>query len=728
MNNTLSKTNDAMSKQAKNILVEPERYEFTSGSIHHFDLARREFFKLLGAGIAVFAVVNNAHAQETAPSHGFHPQDLPSDIAAWLHIGEAGTVTAFCGKVEIGQNIRTSLAQTVADELRVPFESVRMVMGDTALTPFDAGTFGSRTTPTMTPQLRRVASAARDLLIEAAAKEWNVAPGAVKAADAKLADPASGRSLTYAALAHGKTLAQNLPAEDPVTPPSDWTIAGKPLPKVDARDFVTGRHQYTPDLHPEGMLYGKVLRPPSFGAALVVYDHSAAKSLPGAVIVRDGGFVAAAAPTEREANAALAALHVAWKEDPPKPSSREIFSYLKKNAEPKADDHHRQQKGSVDAVLAGAGHRLDATYNVAYIAHAPLEPRAAVAEWAGDKLTVWTGSQRPFGVRGELADTLRIPESNIRVIVPDTGSAYGGKHTGDAAIEAARLARAAHRPVKVVWTREEEFTWAYFRPAGVIEVKSAISLDGKLLAWDFHNYHSGSSGIETPYVVPNVRIEFHSVPLVLRSGSYRGLAATANHFARETHMDALAHSINMDPLEFRLKNLEDARLRAVLQAAAKKFGWPEAKKENRGFGIAAGNEKGSYVATCAEIALDPTSGTVRVVRLVTAFECGAIVNPDGLRNQVIGANIQGLGGALFEAIEFENGRISNPRFSKYRAPRFRDIPDIEAVLLDRKDIASAGAGETPIMAVAPAIGNAIFDATAQRLNNLPLIPNGLKRA
>ncbi len=718
-----------MNSERKNFLLEPERYELSSGSIHHFDLARREFFKILGAGIAVFAIAKNAQAaQETAPSRGFHPRELPQEISAWLHIGEDGAVTAFSGKAEMGQNIRTSMAQNVADELRVPFESVRMVMGDTALTPFDAGTFGSRTTPTMTPQLRRVASAARDLLVEVAAKEWNVAPERLKAANARVADPASGRSLTYAALARGKTLAQNLPAEDPVTPPPDWSIAGKPVPKVDARDFVTGRHQYTPDLRPDGMLYGKVLRPPSFGAVLVVYDDRAAKSLPGVVIVRDGNFVGAAAPTEREARNALSAIRAQWKEDPPKTSSREIFSYLKNSADPKVDDRHRQQRGAVEEALASAAHRLDATYTVAYIAHAPLEPRAALAEWSGEKLTVWTGSQRPFGVRGELADIFHISESNIRVIVPDTGSAYGGKHTGDAAIEAARLARAAGRPVKVVWTREEEFTWAYFRPAGVIEVKSAMASDGKLVAWDFHNYHSGSSGIETPYAVPNVRTEYHSVPLVLRSGSYRGLAATANHFARETHMDALAQAAKIDALEFRLKNLEDARLRAVLEAAAKKFGWPRASKDGQGFGIAAGHEKGSYVATCAEIAFDKNSGAVHVVRLVTAFECGAIVNPDGLRNQVVGANIQGLGGALFEAIEFENGRITNPRFSRYRVPRFRDVPEIEAVLLDRKDIAPAGAGETPIMAVAPAIGSAIFNATGTRLNALPLLPNGLKKA
>jgi isoquinoline 1-oxidoreductase len=719
-----------MSGVTEKFVLEPERYEFRAAPMHQFELARRDFFKILGAGIAVFAVAKDALAeQETAPGHrSFHNEELPKDIDAWLHVGEDGSVTGFTGKAEIGQNIRTALAQTIADELRVPFESVRMVMADTALTPFDAGTFGSRTTPTMTPQLRRVASAARDLLIEAAAKEWNVAPSGLVAADAKVIDPASGRSLKYAELARGKVLAQNLPAEDPITPGAQWTIAGKPIPKVDGRSFVTGRHQYTADLRPEGMLHGKVLRPPSFGATLISCDDSAAKAMKSVVVVRDGDFVGVAAPSAHEAQRALDAIHAQWKEVP-QISNKEIFSYLKQNAAAKTEDRFRKQKGSVEEGLAGAAHRLDATYTVAYIAHAPLEPRAAVAQWADGKLTVWTGTQRPFANRDELADVFHLPESSVRVIVPDTGSAYGGKHTSDAAIEAARLARAAGRPVKVAWTREEEFTWAYFRPAGVIEIKSGIAGDGTLTAWEFHNYHSGSSGIETPYVVSNQRTEYHTIPLILRSGSYRGLAATANHFARETHMDALAGVAKMDPLDFRMKNLSNPRMRAVLEAAAKSFGWPRKKtQEGQGFGVACGDEKGSYVATCAEVAVDKKSGAVRVVRLVEAFECGAIVNPDGLRNQVVGAMIQGLGGALFEAVEFENGRIKNPHFASYRVPRFRDVPEIEAILLDRKDIPSAGAGETPIMAVAPAIGNAIFDATGVRLNNLPMVPNGLRLA
>ncbi|HYW97469.1 MAG TPA: molybdopterin cofactor-binding domain-containing protein [Candidatus Elarobacter sp.] len=719
-----------MNNVERKLFIEPERYEFTAASIHQFELARRDFFKILGAGIAVFAVAKDAPAaQETAPGHrSFHNEDLPKDISAWLHVGEDGGVTGFTGKAEIGQNIRTELAQTIADELRVPFESVHMVMADTALTPFDAGTFGSRTTPTMTPQLRRVAAAARDILVEAAAKEWNVAPAGLVAANAKVTDLASGRSIKYAELARGKTLAQNLPAEDPITPATEWTIAGKAIPKVDGCAFVTGRHQYTTDLHPAGMLYGKVLRPPSFGATLTSFRQNETKAMPGVFVVRDGDFVGAAAPTEREAQAALDAVKAEWKEVP-QISNKELFAYLKQNGVGKTEDRFRKQKGSIEEGLANAAHRLDATYTVAYIAHAPLEPRAAVAQWADGKLTVWTGTQRPFANRDELAAAFHLPESSVRVIVPDTGSAYGGKHTSDAAMEAARLARAAGRPVKVVWTREEEFTWAYFRPAGVIEIKSGIASDGALTAWEFHNYHSGASGIETPYVVANQRTEYHQVPLILRSGSYRGLAATANHFARETHMDALASTAKMNSLDFRMKNLADTRMRAVLEAAAKSLGWPRKKtQEGQGFGIACGAEKGSYVATCAEVSVDRNSGAVRVVKLVEAFECGAIVNPDGLRNQVVGAMIQGLGGALFEAIEFENGRIKNPRFSSYGVPRFRDVPEIEAVLLDRKDIPSAGAGETPIMAVAPAIGNAIFDAAGVRLNNLPMVPNGLRVA
>jgi isoquinoline 1-oxidoreductase len=311
-----------------------------------------------------------------------------------------------------------------------------------------------------------------------------------------------------------------------------------------------------------------------------------------------------------------------------------------------------------------------------------------------------------------------MPDEKVRVIVPDTGSGYGGKHSGEAAIEAARLAHAAGQPVKLVWTREEEFTWAYFRPGGVIDVAAALDGQGILTAWDFHNYNSGGSAIRSPYHAPGQRSEFHGSKSPLKQGSYRGLAATANHFARESAMDELAVLAKADPLEFRLRNLQDDRLKAVLRAAA---GSP-----TRGFGLAGGTEKGSYVATCAEVSIDRNSGDVRVVRAVTAFECGAVRNPDQLKNQIEGAVVMGLGGALFEAIEFKDGRITNPHLADYRVPRFADTPKLETVIVNRKDLASVGAGETPIVAIAPAVGNAIFAATNVRLRSMPMVPDGLK--
>src|SRR6202040_189622 len=330
------------------------------------------------------------------------------------------------------------------------------------------------------------------------------------------------------------------------------------------------------------------------------------------------------------------------------------------------------------------------------------------------------------GGRSELAEAFRIPEDRVRVIVPDTGAGYGGKHTGDAAVEAARLAKAAGKPVKLVWTREEEFTWAYFRPAGVIDVSSGARDDGTITAWEFRNYNSGPSGIGHRYEVPNQKIVFHQSKSPLRQGSYRGLAATANHFAREVHLDELARAIKMDPLEFRLKNLKDERQSAVLDAAAKAFGWGKTRNSDSGYGIAAGFEKDGYMATCAEVSVDRATGSVKLMRVVEAFECGAIVNPDQLKNQIEGSIVMAIGGALFEAIDFDNGKIVNARFSRYRVPRFSDVPIIEAVLVDRKDLPSAGAGETPIVGLAPSVGNAIFDATGIRLRSLPMAADGLK--
>jgi isoquinoline 1-oxidoreductase len=709
--------------------LEPERYELRAAAPYRFDLDRRDFFKFLGAGIVVVSVLKPAiGAQESGGGRQRRGDSLPREINAWLHIGEDGRVTAYTGKVEIGQNIRTSLSQAVSEELHVPLDRIEMVMGDTQLTPFDMGTFGSRTTPTMNLQLRRVAAAARDTLVGLAAAQWKVDPQSLVASNGKITDPKLKRSLDYAALTKGQRLTQELPEEDPLIPATDWKVAGNSTPKVEGREFVTGKHRYPSDQKLPGMLYGKVLRPATFDATLTSIDTKKAEQM-GVTVVRDGNFVGVAAPSTHAAEAAIEAIHAEWKSEP-QPSNKDLFDYLRKNTTEGEDvtgDGDRHEVGSVDQALTSADHKLQATYTVQYIAHVPLEPRAAVAKWDGDHVTVWTGTQRPFGVRGQLAEAFRIPEDHVRVLMPDMGSGYGGKHTGETAIEAARLARAANRPVKVVWTREEEFSWAYFRPAGVIDVIGGVRNDGTITAWEMHNYNSGSAGIRTYYEIPNQRIVFHPVKSPLRQGSYRALAATANHFARESHMDELAHAVKMDSLEFRLKNLKDERLRAVFQAAGKQFGWGKSKVAGQGLGMGGGYEKLGNIATFAEANVDSKSGDVKVVRVVSAFECGAIVNPDNLRNQIEGSNVQGLGGALFEAIQFENGKILNGRLSQYRVPRFSDLPKLETVLLDRKDIPSVGAGECPMIGLAPAIANAIFDAVGVRLRALPLVPNGLKK-
>lgn len=711
-------------------LLEPERYELHAAPMHKFELTRRELFKVLGGGVLVLFVCKDAFAfQESGGRRRrrFRPP-LPGEIGAWLHVDETGTVTVYTGKVDVGQNIRTSLTQVVCEELRVPMASIRMVMGDTDLTPYDMGTFGSRTTPVMAPQLRKVSSATRELLIDLAADIWKADRSSLAVADGKITDPATAQSLGFGELTKGRKLMRAITDDTPTNPSDHWTIAGKSVPKVNGRAFVTGEHKYASDIKLSGMLRGKILRPPAFDASLVSLDTQEAKGIPGVTVVQDGNFIGVAAPDEQTATAAIAAIRAKWNTSP-QPSRDELFDYLKQHPDEARGRRgsSRHITGSIEEGLALADWNLKQTYTLDYIAHAPLEPRAAVADWSGGKLTVWTGTQRPFGVRSELAETFRIPEDRVRVIMPDTGSGYGGKHTGEVAVEAARLARAAGKPVKLVWTRQEEFSWAYFRPAGVIEIVSGLRRDGTVTAWEFHNYNSGASAIRTLYDVPNQRIEFYRTRSPLRQGSYRGLAATANHFARETHIDELAHLARMDPLEFRRKNLKDPRLRAVLEAAAKAFGWGKTKASpEQGFGIAGGFEKGGYVATCAELTVDRQSGKVNIAHVVTAFECGAIINPEHLKNQIEGSIVMGIGGALFEAIDFENGRILNACFSQYRVPRFSDVPILETVLINRKDLPSAGAGETPIVALAPAVGSAIFDATGVRLRSLPMVPNGLK--
>jgi len=675
--------------------------------------AERDYFSVLPDGLVVVL--------EPAPSGGW-----TTSSGAWLHVGADGLVTAFTGKIDVGQDNRTALSLRVAEELRVPLAAVRLVMGDTDVCPFDVGTFGSRSMPDAGEQLRRVAAGARECLVGLAAAQWKVEGAALVAADGAVRRAQGLMAASYGELVRGLQRVKVATGDAPLTPGPSERVVGRPTARLIAPDVVTGVRRYGSDLSRPGMLLGRVLRPPAAGATLRSADVARATAVPGVTVVQEGSFVGVAAPDPFRAGRALKAIEARW-EMAPQPTEAGLAEHLR--AHPVDEEgwegafHH--ETGDIESALAEAPITLTATYTTAYIAHVPLETHVALAEWDGGRVTVWCGTQVPFGLRRTLSEALQVPEADVRVIVPDTGGGFGGKHAETIATDAARLSRAAGRPVKVRWSREEEFTAGHHRPAALIDVRSGARRDGTVTAWEMRNTNSGMFGLVGPYDVPNQRLDYQPAESPLAQGSYRALAATANHFARESHMDELAHAIGVDPLELRLRHLRDARLTAVFRAAAERIGWAaRATESGVGLGIAGGVEKGARVATAVELRIHGDR-RLEILRIATAFECGAIVNPDGLTNQIEGATVMGLGGALFEAIHFADGAIENASMTDYRVPRITDVPPIDVVLLDRRDLPSAGGGETPIIAIAPAIANAIFGAVGVRLRSLPLVPDGI---
>ncbi len=698
-------------------LAEPMYDETVERVSYGFSVGRREFLGVLGAGI-LFTI----HARFALTQGRGGRRGGSRNVAARIHLGEDGVFTVLTGKVEMGQGARAELSQAAAEELRVGTDRIRMLMADTSVVPDDGITAGSRTTPSTVPAVREGAAAAREFLVQVACRQWDVAPDAVEMADGKITHPATGRAVTYAELARskeaGKALQQAIPDEVEVTRPGTWKVLGTSVPRPNRRDLVTGEHRFPSDLKRPGMLIGKVLRPPRYGAKLVSIDLEPARAMEHVVALRDGDFVGVAAPTAFRARQALDAIaQTAQWENSEHPSSDEVYDYLRARAQGGVPEN------PFAGELAAASKRLKQTYHVAYVQHTPMEPRAALAEWDDGKLTVWAGTQNPFGYHSELARNFALANDAVRVVVPDFGCGFGGKHTGEAAVEAARLAREAGRPVAVHWTREEELTWAYFRPAAVIDIEASLDEAGKLTSWHFININSGGAAVNTPYRAGANRCRYVSSDAPLRQGSYRALAATANNFARECFMDELAALAGVDPLDFRLAHLEEPRLRAVLEEAAAKFNWRERVNEKQpdvGVGLACGTEKNSVVAACVEIAIDRSAGEIAVRRVCQAFECGAVLNPKNLVAQVQGSIIMGLGPALFEAVRFQAGRNRTASFARYGMPRFSDVPELDIHILNRPEQPAVGGGETPIIAIAPAIANAVFHATGQRVREMPI--------
>jgi isoquinoline 1-oxidoreductase len=695
-----------------------------------FSPSRRDFLQTLGAGLLLAVTCSSASAQVAPPRRGRGGRgggggfagSRVTNVAARLHINQDGTITVMTGKVECGQGARAELTQAAAEELRVPAERVHLLMADTALVPDDGMTAGSRSTPASVPAVRQGAAAAREMLIGLAAKRWNIDAAKLTVANATVVDQTGNRQLTYADLASADDAAEVFkkaaPSNVKLTAMKEWKVLGQPIQRPNGRDLVTGGHHFPSDVLRPGMLYGKILRQPTYNAVLKSLNADKEKGMKDVVVVQDEKLIGVAAPTSFAADLAIEALSAGAKWDsPPHLSSKELYAHLRDKARggmpknPFADDFDKAAKS------------LQQTYHIAYAQHAPMEPRAAVAEWEDGKLTVWTGTQNPFGVRNELMRAFNLSADKCRVIVPDFGGAFGGKHSGECAVEAAKLAQAAKKPVCLRWTREEEFTWAYFRPAAVIEAQAGLDDKGTITSWHVVNVNSGGASLESPYSVGKKRSQFVGSEPPLRQGSYRGLAATANSFARECFMDELATLAGRDPLEFRLAHLEDQRLRAVLEAAAKSFDWvtrAKKKEKNVGVGLACSIDKGSFIATCAEVLVDQANDKITVRHICQAFECGKIINPFNLKTQHLGAIVMALGPALREEIRFEGGRMLTNAFSDYRVPRFSDVPTIDVQLLDRPDLPSSGAGETPLISTAPAIANAVFAAIGKRVREMPI--------
>ena len=694
-------------------------------------MKRRNFLKVLGGGIVIFFQPWNALDLMALPAE--QRRTLTKDYNAFLHIAEDGTVTCYTGKIEMGQGVITSLPQMMADELNVPLEKVRMVMGDTDLCPYDQGTWGSLTTRVFGPAMIAAAAEAKAVLVEMASEKLGVPVAQLEVRDgivAVIGDPS--KSVSYAGLAKGKKLEKYLEVKPPAEDYRSYTYVGKSYMHSDAREKVTGKAIYTGDLKLPGMLHARILRPPSHGARLVTADTSAAESMEGVKVVRDGDFIAVLSENRDLADMAVVRISAEYSYDEMEVSDETIYDYINKG-------EYRvnvvRTAGDMDAAPGQCDKLFEHEYHDPYLAHAPIEPHTALARMEGDKLTVWASTQSPFGLQDSLVREFGMSLENVRVITPFVGGGFGGKSSNGQGVEAARLARMTGKPVMVQWTRDEEFFHDTFHPASVVKVRSGIDKNGKILLWDYHVYLAGTRGAETTYDVPNARTTSYSedrskYPVhPFGTGAWRAPNNNTNTFARETQIDIMASAAGIDPLEFRLNNLKDEKMTGVLKAVADKFGYvPGKTPSGRGIGIACGTDAGTWVAHIAEVEVDSKTGSVKVLKLACAQDMGLCVNPQGALIQMEGCLTMALGYTFTEELKFEGGNIRDRNFDSYAIPRFSWLPQLECVIMDRKDQAPQGGGEPAIIAVGAAVGNAIFDATGARLFRVPFTPERVLEA
>jgi len=705
-------------------------------------LNRRDFLKLLGGGIIITFSAGDIFAQEGGRRRGFR-RDEPTDFNAYLRISEDGRVSCFTGKIEMGQGIITSLAQMLAEELDVPLSSVDMVMGDTALCPWDMGTFGSRSTKFFGPLLREAAAEAKAVLIQLAAEHLRLPQERLEVKEGVVRDKNDPENkISYAQLAKGKKISrplaegvgersEHLEQKPPLKSASIFTISGKSIGRTDALEKVTGEAKYAGDIRLPEMLYARILRPPAHGAKRKNVDTSAAEKMKDVQIVRDGDLIAVLHPSPDEAEKALSKIKAQFDLPEAKVDDQTIFEHLL-NVAPQGEIV--VQEGDLEKGKNLTSVKFEATYLNRYVAHAPIEPHTAIAKVEGNKATVWASTQRPFGDKEAIAGALDFASKDVRVITPFVGGGFGGKTRNKQAVEAARLAKLAGKPVQVAWSREEEFFHDTFQPAAIVKISSGLNESNQIVFWDYQVYFAGDRCSQPFYDIPHQTTVSRGgwrVPNAhpFGTGAWRGPGANTNTFARESHIDVMASKAGIDPLEFRLKNLKDKRMVRVLEAVAEKFGWTSSKAPSgRGYGIACVDYLDTYVATMAEVKVDEKKGNTQVKRVVSAQNMGQVINPQGAQMQMEGGITMGLGYALTEEIHFQGGEIRDLNFDTYEIPRFSWLPKIETVLIDNPQMPPQGGGEPAITCMGGVIANAIYDAIGVRLFQLPMTPERIKEA
>jgi nicotinate dehydrogenase subunit B len=693
----------------------------------------------------------------------------PGEVDSYLSVNGDGTVTLFTGKVDLGQGLRIALRQIAGEELGIGVDAIKYVEGDTALTPDQGRTSGSNGIQRGGMQIRRAAATARQALIELAAQRLNTSADGLVAQNGevrRIAEQRSGRGIRFAELIGDRNFNLKLDPKAPLKDPAAYTLVGKPLPRPDVPAKCTGSFTYMQDFSLPGMVHARVIRPPAIGAKLVSVDESSIKDLSGARAVRIKDFLAVIADDEWTAIRAARALRAQWTEWAGLPAQDELIATLR--ADPDITDEMLVNRGGPRAgVLPGTIART-ATYFWPMQSHGSIGPSCAVADVRDDAATVWTASQGTHGNRKTFARFLRLPEEQVRLIYLDGAGCYGMNGHEDAAADAAILSRAVGRPVRVQWSRQDEHGWDPKGPPQLLDISGVVHPTELIIEWrttmwlpqttrglpdipllapaaagldDVHGLQPGliSQNADPPYRADLIQVLVHWLKdAPLRPAPIRSPGKPANCFAVESFTDELAAAAGLDPIEFRLRGLADARGTEVIRRAAALMNWQArpspgpnktaAVMRGRGFSYVHYKHSESYVAMGMEVAVERATGRIKVERVACAHDCGQIINPDGVRAQVEGSILQTLSRVLMEEVQFDRSRVTSVDWSSYPILRFSDVPKLDIALIDRPNEAPLGAGEASCSPVGAALGNAVFDATGVRLRTVPFTPERVKAA